>query len=303
MPKSQQIEPTVEVMLLINHEANGYVVFGIHGELYHGDKKLCRLDSIIPAFQNNPRSLKPRRYQNAYLDGYNVTLSGILSEKVLDFLENERNKHTKKDLDLFVRVEVQYFTATHRAIESEEHLNTPSIVFGDKNTLFEVNNMHFNFPVTIHASTWVHDFLPVFGLGKFLIFEVPQPELNSQNAELHERLDAALEAIQKMEESKSKGEWHDVVRNSREVFELVRDKSKVTELLENASFTEEAIQEFNDMLKHSFDYASKFIHRVPKDKTKPVVPIIPVEKEDALFVYSLCVNIVNVLASKINRQS
>ncbi|MBI1225475.1 MAG: hypothetical protein GC192_09595 [Bacteroidetes bacterium] len=303
LPNEKQIEPSIEVMLLLTHPKNGIAVQSVRAELYLGDNMLCWMNSNIPAIPHHDAFLNTKINQSGVVSSFNVSLTGVLSNKVLNYLEVERNKNIKGDLNFVLKIEVQYLNANFDSITLPNVSSGKLISIHDRGALFEIKYQEVKLGVTIHNSTWIHDFLPVFGLGTYLVFDIPNPVIVHSKDKLAERLEAAFEAVEKMEEARVKGEWYDVIRHSRQIWELVRDENKITELLENSAFTEDAIKEFNEMVKHSFEYASKFIHRIPRKNPDNVMPIMNVEKEDALFVYSICVNALNVLATKINRQN
>jgi hypothetical protein len=104
-----------------------------------------------------------------------------------------------------------------------------------------------------------------------------------------------------MEEARNRGDWSNVMKESRPVIELLRDKQLVQDTLQNANFPQEAIDQFQLLIKSAFDYASKFIHKISNQHGKQVIPPIPVQREDALFMYSLCVNGLHVLVQKTHR--
>jgi hypothetical protein len=68
------------------------------------------------------------------------------------------------------------------------------------------------------------------GIGKFLIAEIPQPELkyidyqtaNTDEKRFKERLDEAYKILPKIESDLKKGEWADVVKQCRELLELIK---------------------------------------------------------------------------------
>jgi len=86
----------------------------------------------------------------------------------------------------------------------------------------------------------------------------------------------------------------------KKIWELVKNSDEIKEILIESGYTEEASDELNKAFRGFFNLSSKFIHRLNRNKTD-IIPNIPVSKEDAYLIYTLSLNIVNLLTNKLKR--
>lgn len=133
-------------------------------------------------------------------------------------------------------------------------------------------NKKFTNRVTISSSDWIHDYCPVFQIGKFAVFEYLMPEYTEGTGSIEERLDESINALEKMEENLVKGEWNGIIENSRAVWELLRNQEEeIRDLLVGDGYTEQAFDDFNKSINQLFKYSSKFMHRLDVNK-KDIMP-------------------------------
>jgi hypothetical protein len=157
--------------------------------------------------------------------------------------------------------------------------------------------------VKIAASDWIHDFAPRLGLGRFAVFEVPEPQLLTVGGQMADAIREGIESAKKAHQSLIRGEWDDVVDDLRGVWELTRNwQSDIKTALKADGYTEEAADSFIEVLKSHFALASKFHHKLDKSK-QVAVPRIKPSKEDAYLVYATAMSVLNLISRKLNRGS
>ncbi len=173
-------------------------------------------------------------------EGLIIKLIAPLNHKVLDYVETLRTKNPKGDiilnLDIFVRTIISKTSLSHMfAIEGlklpyelPEHYRNALPVFyqyqsqgfstsrsnmwilsGDGSpTFIEIKNNNFKNKVIIKSSDWIHDYCPVFQIGKFSVFEYLLPGFIEGSGSIQERLNGSINAIKRMGENLIKGEWN-----------------------------------------------------------------------------------------------
>jgi len=270
-----------------------------------------------------------------------------LNRKTLDYIETLRTKNEKGDviltIDLFVKTVISetclstmllinpnaevrkqypllenYKDAMLVAYQNKKELSTSYsnmwILSGNGGpTFIKLQYENFKKTVTIPSSDWIHDYSPVFQIGKFSVFEYLLPDYIEGSESIEERLNESINAIKKMEEHITKGEWNDVIEDSRPVWELIRKESDIKDLLKRDGYTEDAINDLfgytdsngnkhEGCLNSLFNFASKFHHKLDKQQKK-VQPDIKASKEDAYLIYATSMNVVNMISKKMQRLS
>jgi hypothetical protein len=159
----------------------------------------------------------------------------------------------------------------------------------------------------IPASTWVNVFQGPLGIGKFLIVEVPQPEIDQINCSatmttdqitFKERVDRAFTTLQEMEEELRNGEWGTVVLKLRDI-ELF--KKNVTQFIkkmvsQTTAMEEEKVGELTLAIDKLLSYASELHHVV--DSRGNIKEVYSGGKEDAYMAFMLATSLTNLLARK-----
>jgi hypothetical protein len=251
-----------------------------------------------------------------------------ISAKQLDHLEDVRTKNRKRDVILLCHVDVQFLVSAvvnaylqpGPKIADQNGNSFQSVIYdwqsqpfktdhgtmwilsGDRNpTFLRCETRRFSEKITISASDWVYEYLEPWRATRYMLVELPQPEVLTSAPNIEEKVNAAIEAAKRASESLCKGEWNDVIKELRQVWEVIRD-GDVDALLQDDGYTAEAATLFNASIRSQFDLASKFIHI--KDKSgKKVLPEIRASKEDAYFCYAFALAALNLLTKKSIRRS
>lgn len=259
-----------------------------------------------------------------------VQVSLPLSPKQLDYIEGVRSKHRKRDVVLECFVESQFVVSKvvnatlkpghdgqahgggdgakvvlYKQINSRDPFHSQFtnmwVLSGDGGrTFLERETLHHTATVTISSGDWLHDFATPWRATRYIVIELPQPELLTSTSNIEQRVNAAIDAARNATASLSKGEWNEVVEDLRPVWELLRNEADIKGLLELDGYTSEAIKAFNDSVKAQFDLASKFAHRT--DQTgKRVIPEIRASKEDSFLCYAFAMSLLNLVSRKVAR--
>ena len=269
-------------------------------------------------------------------------LTAPLNQKSLDYIETMRNKNKKNDVKLKVDIIIRTLISNTRLsnitvaedIELEvkipqKNKNIMPVIYNRRidsgrgwedtfilsgsgsSTFIKVSPNRFPQEINISSSDWIHDFCPVFQIGKFSVFEYLLPDFEEGSGKIEERLNESINAIQKMEENLIKAEWNQVIEDSRAVWELLRKESEIKDLLKRDGYNEDALKDLfgytdNSGIKHHgclnnlFNFASKFHHKLDKQQKK-VQPDIKASKEDAYLIYATSMNVVNLISKKMQR--
>jgi hypothetical protein len=159
------------------------------------------------------------------------------------------------------------------------------------------------FDCVIAGSTWVHDFAPVLGLGRFIVVEIPEPAVFDVAPDLRDVVARALQEAADAREKLVRGHYDDAMEALRQPAELLRSRlDGITQLLIADGYTTEAANHFSSIVKAQFELCSKFLHGVGKDGLK-VNPALRAKREDVLLVYSATMNLLNLVARKSARHA
>jgi len=265
---------------------------------------------------------------------HSFSLVSILNNKAIDHIGNLRDKNPKGDVNfkLILKIKVCKSTALiaplHRKDPAEigppmravlEQMGGYSLIAykhaGDytpkENDLWlisgqggpqflSLSNIQQEITKTIYSSNWIQDFAPKFGVGKYIVAELPLPPSKAITGEFSKRLNEAAESLQKIQNKIQEGEWTEAVEKCRPVVELMRDEEMIKSILGKHGYNEDAANSLYSAIKGLFEFSSKFHHKVDKDK-KTLLPVAQAEKEDAYFAYSTSIALVNLIAQKISK--
>jgi hypothetical protein len=248
----------------------------------------------------------------------------ICDEKILDYIEDLREKNANKDVILKFHLNVrlikhglrlrEYNYVTRQkvlkmiagkwseALGDEilhipipiEHLNNIGHSFIQSD--FSISKVSYK----ITASDWVNNFKTQLGLGTFLLIEIPHfvanlqhiSTLNPVEQKLKDNLLSALALLPKIEKEIKNGEWEHVVEQSRIVVEQI--KKDVTRLIKDVIINrtgmgEDNVKQFTMALDNLEGYFNGLHH--PHGGFRG-------GKEDAYLCYMLITSLINLIARK-----
>lgn len=244
-----------------------------------------------------------------------------LDKKALDHLEEQRQKSKNKDVVLELLLNLAYlkhsaklgkfFEFSHEGaniIASTPQVNTGNnnlrILVNDDltNTLLLYHTVSVGKKLTIKASDWVNDYQEALGIGKFLLVEVPVPELKAlrnvtlspEHEDFMNRLNKAYQTIEEMEAKLRDGEWGTVVSKLR-----VNVTKFIKKMIgETTSLEEDKAGDLTVAIEKLRSYASELHHVVGSQGVKEVYTG---GKEDAYMAYMLAASLTNLLARKFSK--
>lgn len=221
-----------------------------------------------------------------------------ISRHALDKLEEKRNRDPKGDLKFNLHVNFIFLEPTFNEVTQKNQQGQISLPTTSNSSLFRITNSDLDEEIKISSSDWLHDFSPVFQRGRFQVFELPIPTGLIGSSELSKRLNAAIVSLQDMEAARNEGDWSKVIKESRPVWELIRNKDEIRESLKKDGIHEATVVSFGKLVDSLFDFSSKFIHRESRESE---VMMNKANKEDAELIYAVSVSLLNLITKKVTR--
>jgi hypothetical protein len=238
-----------------------------------------------------------------------VWLIAALGRAELEHLADLRGKDAKGDVHLTLQIGVRCLrssaTITHVAAppgrgmmahQRPKFQETHPMLGEGSGGFVHATTQRIDLQHRIPSGDWVHEYAPKFGLGKYLVVELPHPEAGASGP-LEERVERCRKAADVALEKLRQGEWENVCEELRPVWELIRNLPDVQALLTNDGYTADAAKAFNDTIKGLFELSSKFMHAVDKSG-KNLVPEVRASKEDAYFQYLTAMAAINLITRK-----
>ncbi len=334
-PEEKSLNPELVFEIEMNIQNKAEIPLEIRGSIFTEDGiKIANIYEIIHDFS---RSYELAAEDVNSINEEKITIKlgvgALLNYKALDYIETLRDKNQKRDVVLNLDIIIKslksramlshMFLLESKALDFQlpgeyknakpvfyeyfrnginpSHINMWILSGNGGATFIEMRNIEFKEKIVIPSSDWINDYCSVFQIGRFSVFEYPLPDyLEGAERTITIRLDESINAIKKMEEDIKKGEWNQVIEDSRAVWELLRNHDEIKDILTRDGYTEEAFKELNESLNKLFDFSSKFHHKLDKDRKK-IMGDIKASKEDAYLIYTVSMNMVNLILKKVNR--
>jgi hypothetical protein len=243
-------------------------------------------------------------------------LTAVLGRPELEHIAMLRDKDTKGDVHFTLKIEVRYLESGAAIVHLDkgvpqkgfvapmppasivaEQTATSHRVLADNGSGFvSVKTYRTSLQPRIASSDWTHEFAPKFGLGKFAVFELPQPEILGTGS-VQERVRLATEAARSAEDELRAGRWPAACEALRKVWEVIRNDSDLEKLLVKSGYSVAAAQSLNEAVGRLFDFSSKFMHLTDKGGN-PVPPQVKAAKEDAYLLFATAMSLLNLIAKK-----
>ena len=327
-PEKNSITPMLKFSIAIGYIPKLETPITIDGRLLSEDNKLISLLKDM-GWEKIPKMEigATEKIQYEQEKTINLDLFAELSQEHLDYLEDIRSKHRKGNVVLDLEITVRYFLSktiisgifTHdeQPINLELYGKVLPIYYKYRHefgrgredvwllsgegglTFLEVTTNQFNKQVEIPSSDWVHDYCPNLGIGRFVVIDIPLPEEISSKTDIQKKIKRAVKSANNASKNIRAGEWNQVIEDCRGVWELFKEQNddELKELLRKDKYTEEAIEAFLKAKQNLFTFTSKFMHTFDKQKKK-ILPEIKACKEDAYFIYTTAMTLLNLLAKK-----
>jgi hypothetical protein len=225
---------------------------------------------------------------------FTISFRVELTHKAIEFIEEERNKNPDKSItfNILLFYKKMFF-------KTEGYGQNPT-------KLLCQSSCEQTVQYEIKQSDWAIKFAPKLGIGHIIIVELPAPEKQKVPKEWKERYEKLMENISSMQIHIQKGEWETVMFHGRKFYENIKVgnpknpdafRNDFTLLMENDQHSKDGIENFFTAIHNFFDFTSKYIHDKAKNGTFNTRPIH--SKEDAYFVYTMAVGIINIVGKKL----
>lgn len=310
IPAPDSADPTLRFTHTIRYQNRYQVPIRVTGQLRTAKGRILGDLVEVAAPENTLRQgIMPRSSQNEPLQERPVILDCRLSQKALEAIVEERDQNPKRDILLTLHMSVLMLAPSfhvvggvqvdprqpHDLIAADQTMWGPGL--GEIRSEIQTTN------VTIYASQWSSEFAPTFGIGRYLVVELPEVVSGPKGeTSLQKRVVAASEAIDQMRSDIANGHWSECIEHSRAVLELLRTPDDLKPTLLEDGLSDEAANDMLLSMKGSFDFASKFLKKTAKGSAR-LNPDLVAKKEDAYFVYSNALALVNLVSRKLNRAS
>lgn len=235
---------------------------------------------------------------------HSLQLKAILSRKSIEYIDDVRNNQFNENL--------AYTLHTSFHVLSTNLKLMPSNAIADfrNSSLLTQKCMNESVSHTIPMSDWVNLFSPKLGVGSFFLVELPVLNAKLQvDQEIRDVYSMMVENIAIMKKYLHQGEWTSVVREGRLIFEhlnftkLANTKTiireKLRQLFLDEGHSEKGFEEFVSANLSLFNYASKFHHSYTTNGQLQSPPTAM--KEDAYLVFTMALNVINILSRKLER--
>ena len=331
IPVQKSINPEIEIDIPIMYRAKYEIPLSITGVLLSEDnKKLSNLieikSDISKLFELNARSRDRDSEEEV-----TFTLVANLNRRTIDHVEDLRAEERKGDIKIKLKLTVKslesraslsqmcildkaYISKDMKATLGNEYelagyqykskfqpnRTDMWVISGDGSpTFLQLKYYDFQVDKEIKSNDWLHDFCPVFQIGKFAVFEFQLPETMEEKGDLPDKINEAIKSVGNMEEDLQKCEWNRVIEDARPIFELLKKSDEIKDLFNRDGFPDDAINNLNNSMQNLFDFSSKFHHKT--DKKKKLRAEIKASKEDAYLIYSTGLAFCNAISKKIQR--
>jgi len=306
---TQSVQPALGISIELEYTAD------IEAPVCIGGRLMCsgKVISYISEYQMHSDAYIGLRVFNAetsqahvnsgskFRSFYRPRLTALLSHQAVQFLDEARERHPEKSVDLYIEFLVKSMTLPFKLPPNGVIQN--EVLFAE--VLVTRPAEHF----TIKQSDWVNKYTEYLGIGKFILVELNIPNTGVPKfwRSLYEKL---VENLRSIEQCLKAGQWQEAMFYLRKYYENVKigdDKpghqkfrSEFDKLMRDDQHGEEGIKNLYHALWQLFEFMSKYVHDKDRQGNLNVLPIA--YKEDAYLGYSLAVGLLNFIGRKLNRK-
>lgn len=299
-PLKKTLEPELYVQAKFHYSGVSVIPLEVTGYLFINDIKISNF-STYEFGKGILENLVPMNQSREIDKEFAVTFLAPLSRQAIEELNSSRSKNPRGEVLMGFKFSFKCIESSFESMNLTYNESKSTVVTIPNGSLLQYRVYPSNYEVKISASDWLHDFYSHLGLGRFIVVELPIPELavKTKKDNLNMRINEALQSFGEMRIAYEKMDWNLVIKESRPIWELNRKQAEISNLLKNEDYSEAAVQSFNALLQSLFDFSSKFIHK--EDKSKEVMSYSKASKEDAVLVYSMAASILNLIGRKLSR--
>jgi hypothetical protein len=305
-PALDTANPTLRFAVTFEFQFRYLVPIRIYGQVRTLTGRILGDLRLLASPENAWRDgILPRSNQNEPQQKRTAVLDCALTPAAIAAILKERETHPTKDIVLNLQMVLVSLQPNFRLSAGGSPPGPADVVFGQQTTwgpgLGEVHGEAFNCSMTIYSSQWSSEYAPAFGVGRFLMLEIPEIPLEGAVAgALADRVRAASVALGKMRIDIEKGEWTQCAEDARPVVELLNNRELLRPLFETNGVQPATAEALLSGLQGVLDYAHAFHHRLDKPREK-VVPAVNAEPEDAYLAFATAAALLNLVARKLQK--
>jgi hypothetical protein len=329
-PVAESIEPTLWVQVEVRYNAPAEMPVSFDARLRLGGKKnvggtaqgvfggsniaLSSISTLVPGAPSAARDRSLR-----------VEFRFPLSQREIDAIQQVRERDPHADIQLTLTIQAQTLELqirafpvdfleqrsttvgqTHQVIayhRPQDSGNSGDVLLarGDEMLIRLMTHALVDIGFVIPSSHWVRDYAPAFGVGQFMVVDIPVIDSSAvADGELATRVNAAIQALKRMQEDIRKGEWTQCAEDSRPVLELLNRPALLRPLLKTAGLPEANETALLEGLKQVYTYSHAFHHRV-EDGGKVTEAAVNADPEDAYLAFTTTAALLNLVARKLKR--
>lgn len=287
-PLSVSIDPILNNWIRLEFDSYIEIPISISGKLCHKNGKIISILSEHQINTNKSYKLKFEEYNDRNKSRQDIQLFSFLTHRAIQSIEEEREKHVNKSVEFYIEYVIKTFG------------------FDNMKSL-EYRIEKISKSIEIKQSVWVQNFSSILGIGNYILLELEIPdniEVSEYWNDLYKRL---VHRVSKMKEAITVGDWSITISESRQFYDIINSKNKnqtqyvefkheFSKLFEKDGHSDEGINNFFDAIKNFFDFNSKYIH--DRDRNGNLNPYLMAKKEDAYFIYTLSIGLLNLIGKK-----
>lgn len=301
--EKQAINPTLKIKLDLEFERSKEIPISFSGKLCLNNDKIL---SVITEYQTNsdrnhnlqsPDS-DSKAVDSGFKDQIMIQLSAELTPLAIESIERERDKNATKSVEFYIELVAKSLIVPVERFQYN----------GSDLVQLDIRREHAR--VSISQSDWINDFTDKLRIGNFLLLElnIPNEKATGSWKKLFDNLKSQLT---EMENNLKNGDWKRAIETSRPFFELLKlrnnnigDKNlkhELNNILIQEGHNQQGIDQLFSGINSIYQFVSKYSHLADTQGVFKPFPLA--NKEDAYLLYSLSINLLNLIGKKINRSA
>jgi hypothetical protein len=304
--EEKTLTPTLLVRVAYEYHYNLEIIAGISGRLMAEDGMLLATLTEYTTIQEMKMGVKPMEKQqrdkmysgDRFKNFYEINLCAILTPAAVIHLEKLREKNHRKEVALSASFIVKCLlspSSTQEAAIANSH-----------DPLLRLDLIKEECQFIIAQGQWQRDFAEPLGIGSFILVEMKIPDPSGVAESWNDLFERLGIRVQEMRKAVQLQDWQRVMFAGRQFYENLKFQNKDPENLRetlkqffiHAQYSEEGFNELMNGVHHFFQYCSKFLHDKSTGGTLNPIPIP--SREDAHFIYTQALGLLNVIKQKIS---
>lgn len=278
---------------------DGLTPISMHGDLFVSNMKVGTLMESASFANMQEHKIRPLNREGTREHSFFIELSSDINRKAIELIENYRGEDKRGDIKFQIKYKVKFVKSRYEnlnfiANQDERLLVSP---IERNNHILEISEETGSIVHTIPNSDWVQSYLDKVNNTESVILTFPMLTDIENLSEIDKKINTAIQELKNVKNKINSGDWHELVQATRPIWELLMNKNEIKEYLNIAGYNEETVTSFNNLLHKTFDFVSKFIHFETRNDKK-LMEKNHVTKDDALFIYSSAIHVLNLITKK-----